>query len=648
MDYAVNTYDLYRDIQQRTGGEIYIGVLGPVRTGKSTFIKRFMDEMVLPYMEDEHARMRAQDELPQSAGGKTITTTEPKFIPNEAAKVRLNDDIEVSVRLIDCVGYMIDGAAGHMEEDAERMVKTPWSEEEIPFTQAAEIGTDKVMRDHSTIGLVITTDGSIGELPRSNYLGAEEKTILALKKSGKPFLVLVNSQKPYSEETRQVAEEIGKKYDVAVMPVNCEQLKKEDINRLLEKILYEFPLTAVEFYFPKWMDMLPVDHAVKQDLLRQIRELMNSYDRIRDVAGHPVELQGDYIQSCKMEPVQLWNGIVPVQVGIDDRYYYEMLSGMLGENVEDEYQLLNKLKELAEMKKEYTKVQDALSMVKIKGYGVVTPDREDIALEKPELIRHGNKFGVKIKASSPSIHMIRANIETEIAPIVGTEQQAQDLIQFIDQAEAEHGIWETNIFGKTVEQLVDDGIQVGIVIGGGNFWRGRTSEHIDRTKADQIGMLATVMNCIYVSEIFRSVGMMTNILTPFECGSFTKLFSKDRANKYFEKGMVVFFAGGTGHPYFSTDTGIVLRAIEMEAEGIYLAKAIDGVYDSDPKINPSAVKYSEVSIQEVIDRKLAVVDLTASIMCMENKMPMFVFGLNEENSIVKAMTGDFNGTKVTV
>ena len=212
------------------------------------------------------------------------------------------------------------------------------------------------MRDHSTIGLVITTDGSIGELPRSNYLGAEEKTILALKKSGKPFLVLVNSQKPYSEETRQVAEEIGKKYDVAVMPVNCEQLKKEDINRLLEKILYEFPLTAVEFYFPKWMDMLPVDHAVKQDLLRQIRELMNSYDRIRDVAGHPVELQGDYIQSCKMEPVQLWNGIVPVQVGIDDRYYYEMLSGMLGENVEDEYQLLNKLKELAEMKKEYTKV----------------------------------------------------------------------------------------------------------------------------------------------------------------------------------------------------------------------------------------------------------------------------------------------------
>lgn len=458
MDYAVNTYDLYRDIRQRTGGEIYIGVLGPVRTGKSTFIKRFMEEMVLPYMEDENARMRAQDEMPQSAGGKTITTTEPKFIPNEAARVKLNEDIEVSVRLIDCVGYMIDGAAGHMEEDMERMVKTPWSEEEIPFTQAAEIGTDKVMKDHSTIGLVITTDGSIGEIPRSNYLGAEEKTILALKKSGKPFLVLINSQKPYSEEARQIAEEISKKYDVAVMPINCEQLKKEDINRILEKILYEFPLKAVEFYFPKWMDMLPTEHEVKQDLLRQIRELMKEYDRIRDVAGHPIELRGDYVKSCKMDRIQLWNGIVPVQVTVDDKYYYEMLSEMLEESVSDEYQLLHRLKELAEMKKEYAKVRDALAMVKIKGYGVVTPDKEDIALEKPELIRHGNKYGVKIRANSPSIHMIRANIETEIAPIVGTEQQADDLIHFINQAEAEHGIWDTNIFGKTVEQLVDDGI----------------------------------------------------------------------------------------------------------------------------------------------------------------------------------------------
>ena len=247
MEYAANTYDLYRDIQQRTGGEIYIGVLGPVRTGKSTFIKRFMEELVLPYMEDEHARQRAKDELPQSAGGKTITTTEPKFIPNEAAEVMLNGDIPVSVRLIDCVGYMVDGAAGHMEEDVERMVKTPWFDTEIPFTQAAEIGTDKVMNDHSTIGLVITTDGSFGEIPRSSYLEPEEKTILALKKLKKPFLVLVNSQKPYSEEAKRVAGEITEKYGVSAVTVNCEQLKKEDIHMLLEKVLYEFPISVLNF-----------------------------------------------------------------------------------------------------------------------------------------------------------------------------------------------------------------------------------------------------------------------------------------------------------------------------------------------------------------------------------------------------------------
>ena len=448
MDEARHLYD---QIAKRTAGSIYIGVVGPVRTGKSTFIKRFMEQLVLPNLENTYQRDRARDELPQSGSGRTIMTTEPKFVPEQAVEISPDGVSKLKVRLIDSVGYLVPGAMGADEEGTPRMVMTPWAPEEIPLAQAAEIGTDKVMRDHSTIGLVITTDGSIGELPRSNYLGAEEK-------SGKPFLVLVNSQKPYSEETRQVAEEIGSKYDVSVMPVNCEQLKKEDIHRILEKILYEFPLTAVEFYFPKWMDMLPIDHAVKQDLLKQIRELMNHYDKIRDVAEQPVQLQGDYVRSCKMDPIQLWSGIVQIQVGIDDRYYYEMLSGMLEEDVEDEYQLLHKLKELAGMKKEYTKVQDALTMVKIKGYGVVTPDREDIALEKPELIRHGNKFGVRIKASSPSIHMIRANIETEIAPIVGTEQQAQDLIRFIDQAEAEQGIWETNIFGKTVEQLVDDGI----------------------------------------------------------------------------------------------------------------------------------------------------------------------------------------------
>ena len=455
---SINTYDLYNDIKNRTGGEIYIGVLGPVRTGKSTFIKRFMEEMVLPYMEDEHAKLRAQDELPQSAGGKTITTTEPKFIPNEAASVVLSGEIPVSVRLIDCVGYMVEGAAGHMEEDMERMVKTPWFDYEIPFTQAAEIGTDKVMNDHSTIGLVITTDGSFGEIPRGNYLEAEEKTILALKRLRKPFLVLVNSQKPYSEDARRVAEEIGEKYGVAAVTVNCEQLKKEDIHMLLENVLYEFPISSIEFYMPKWVEMLPWDNRMKQDIIGQVGAMMKDYSTIRDVRRKPIELTSEYIKRCKTDAICLSDGVIRVTLDAEESYYYEMLTEMVGETIADEYQLISKLKSFAAMKHEYAKVLDAVNMVRIKGYGVVTPDKDEITLEKPELIKHGNKFGVKIKASSPSIHMIRANIETEIAPIVGTEEQANDLIGFINQEDRESGIWNTNIFGKTVEQLVNDGI----------------------------------------------------------------------------------------------------------------------------------------------------------------------------------------------
>ena len=454
---SINTYDLYNDIKNRTGGEIYIGVLGPVRTGKSTFIKRFMEEMVLPYMEDEHARIRAQDELPQSAGGKTITTTEPKFIPNEAASVVLSGEIPVSVRLIDCVGYMVEGAAGHM-------VKTPWFDYEIPFTQAAEIGTDKVMNDHSTIGLVITTDGSFGEIPRENYLEAEERTIMALKRLRKPFLVLVNSQKPYSEDARRIAGEIGDKYGVATVTVNCEQLKKEDIHMLLENVLYEFPISSIEFYMPKWVEMLPWDNRMKQDIIGQVGAMMKDYSTIRDVRSKPIELSSEYIKRCKTDAICLSDGVIRVTLDAEESYYYEMLTEMVGETITDEYQLISKLKSFAAMKHEYTKVLDAVNMVRIKGYGVVTPDKDEITLEKPELIKHGNKFGVKIKASSPSIHMIRANIETEIAPIVGTEEQANDLIGFINQEDKDSGIWNTNIFGKTVEQLVNDGITAKVAV----------------------------------------------------------------------------------------------------------------------------------------------------------------------------------------
>lgn len=464
MDFTSSTYDLYRDIQQRTGGEIYIGVLGPVRTGKSTFIKRFMEEMVLPYMEDEHAKARAQDELPQSAGGKTITTTEPKFIPNEAAEVILSDDIAVSVRLIDCVGYMVEGAAGHMEEDAERMVKTPWFDYEIPFTQAAEIGTDKVMNDHSTIGLVITTDGSFGEIPRGNYLEAEGRTITALKKLKKPFLVLVNSQKPYSEDAKRTAKEISEKFGVSAVTVNCEQLKKDDINMLLENVLYEFPISSMEFYMPKWVEMLPEENRMKQDLVQKVKLLMKDYNTIRNVLEKPVNLESEYIKRCKTDTVNLSDGCIRITLDAEDAYYYEMLTEMVGESITDEYQLINKLRSFAAMKREYSKVLDAVNMVRIKGYGVVTPDKDEIVLEKPELIKHGNKFGVKIKASSPSIHMIRANIETEIAPIVGTQEQAEDLITYINQTDAQNSIWDTNIFGKTVEQLVNDGITAKVAV----------------------------------------------------------------------------------------------------------------------------------------------------------------------------------------
>lgn len=460
MDLLQNsTYDLYKDIQLRTGGEIYLGVVGPVRTGKSTFIKRFMNLLVLPYMSDEHEKERAQDEMPQSAGGKTITTTEPKFIPKEAAHIKLGTDIDVDVRLIDCVGYMVEGATGHMEKDEERMVKTPWSVEEIPFTKAAEIGTRKVIKDHSTIGVVVTCDGTFGDLPRDSFLEAEERTIKELQMLGKPFVVLLNSAKPYAEETRQLADEISEKYQVTVMPVNCEQLKREDINRIMENILYEFPLTMIEFYMPKWVEMLPFDHKMKKDIIAKIKQLMDSLNNIRDITAGNFTLESEYIKKCKLDGVNMSDGCVRVILDVDDSYYYEMLSDLVGESIESEYQLLAKLKEMARMKREYMKVLHALESVRYKGYGVVMPDREEIVLEKPELIRQGNKFGVKIKAESPSIHMIKASIETEISPIVGTEEQARDLIQYIsDTGTSEEGIWETNIFGKTVEQLVNDGI----------------------------------------------------------------------------------------------------------------------------------------------------------------------------------------------
>lgn len=452
-------FNLYKDIQMRTGGEIYIGVVGPVRTGKSTFIKRFMDLMVLPNIENEHSRQRTLDELPQSAAGKTIMTTEPKFIPKEAAHVQLAEDVGVDVRLIDCVGYMVDGATGHIEDNEERMVKTPWFDYEIPFTQAAELGTKKVINDHSTIGIVITCDGSFSEIPRENYAKPEEKTITELKKLGKPFLVLVNSQKPYSEEAVNLAKNISEKYKVTAMPVNCEQLRKEDINKIMENILYEFPVSEIEFYIPKWVEMLPMDHKIKSDLISNIKEMIQSIKMIKDANNESLQMDSEYIKRLKVDAISMATGVIKVMIEIFDKFYYEIISEMTGTQIDGEYQMIAMLKELAKMKKEYVKVLGAIESVRQKGYGVVTPEQREIILEEPVLIKHGNKYGVKIKAESPSIHMIRANIETEIAPIVGSEEQADDLIKFLKNSSTSgEGIWKANIFGKSVEQLVEDGI----------------------------------------------------------------------------------------------------------------------------------------------------------------------------------------------
>lgn len=452
-------FNLYRDIKFRTDGEIYLGVVGPVRTGKSTFIKRFMDLLVLPYMENEHEKLRALDEMPQSGTGKTITTTEPKFIPQEAAQIALQDGINMKVRLVDCVGFMIPGAAGALEEDVERMVKTPWFEEEIPFTQAAEIGTEKVIKDHSTIGIAVFSDGSFGEFGRNEYREAEERTVQELKQMGKPFLIILNSAKPYSEDTRLTARELEEKYHVAVLPVNCEQMKQGDVQQILQEALYEFPVSQIEFYMPKWVEMLPHDHEMKQSLIETVREMMKSVSTMHQFMKQELTMDCPYINAAKLEQISLADGTIRIVLEVEESYYYELLSEMMGQKVENEFQLMQILKEFAAMKREYVKVEEALDLVRRKGYGVVAPEKGEISLAEPEIIRHGNKYGVKIKAESPSIHMIRANIETEIAPIVGTEEQAKDLIEYIkDAGQAEEGIWDTNIFGKTIEQLVQDGI----------------------------------------------------------------------------------------------------------------------------------------------------------------------------------------------
>ena len=455
--------DIYRDIEARTGGEIYIGVVGPVRTGKSTFIKRFMELLVMPQITDEHQKAQTRDELPQSAAGKTIMTTEPKFIPKEAAKISLEDGIEARVRLIDCVGFMVNGAAGHEENGAERLVKTPWYEEEIPFTEAAEVGTRKVIRDHSTIGLAVTTDGSFGELLRNDYLESEQRTVNELKEIGKPFLVLLNSQRPLSEETKELAAKMEKAYGASVLPVNCEQLKKEDIEVILAQILKEFPVTEIDFSIPRWMEILPESHPFKAEAIRTAKDILSNVSQMKDVNEAVKTPESGNIDDVRITKMEMADGSVAAEIAMDDGCYYQVISEFAGMPVADDYTLIHTLSNLSGMQKEYEKVKNALSQVRLKGYGIVMPDKSEIELDEPQLIRHGNKYGVKIHAQAPSINLIKAHIETEIAPIVGNEQQAKDLIAYIkENSETADGVWETNIFGKSVDQIVEDGMQAKI------------------------------------------------------------------------------------------------------------------------------------------------------------------------------------------
>lgn len=451
-------FNVYKDIEKRTNGEIYLGVVGPVRTGKSTFIKNFMDLAVVPNITNSNEVKRTMDELPQSSSGKTIMTTEPKFIPNNAVAIKIGGNANVKVRLIDCVGFMVDGAMGHLEDEKERMVKTPWFDYDIPFSKAAEIGTQKVISEHSTIGVVITSDGSFTDLSADAYNKALDKTVSELRNINKPFIILVNSINPNSSECMRLKEEISNKYNVSTLAVNCLRLNEKDVNDILENILFEFPVTEIVYNVPKWLEIMDGEHRLMRYIVDFAKDILNSLIKIKDIKRLNLKPDGEFINSANMASVELSNGKLVINFDIDEKYYYQTLSEMTGTEIDNQLQLIKLVKELSSQKNNYIKVNEAIGKVRNTGYGIVTPGKEEIVLEDPELIRSGNKYGVKIKATAPSIHFVKANILTEISPIIGSEEQAQDLINFINNNDEDKSIWETNIFGKSIGQIVDEGI----------------------------------------------------------------------------------------------------------------------------------------------------------------------------------------------
>ncbi|MBQ6816285.1 MAG: stage IV sporulation protein A [Clostridia bacterium] len=453
--------NIYKDIANRTGGDIYIGVVGPVRTGKSTFIKQFMQKVVLPNIAGDFERERAQDELPQSSGGRTIMTTEPKFIPENAVQINLDDVANLSVRLIDCVGYIVPSSLGYIENEQPRMVMTPWYNEPIPFNMAAEIGTNKVINEHSTIGLVVTTDGSIGEIPREEYAEAEERVIGELREINKPFVVVLNCLEPNAESSQNLAQQLSEKYGVSVIPVNCLDLKDSDIYNILGNILYEFPIKEIDVNFPLWINSLPLEHWLRAKITDSVKDSCQKINKIRDINQFKNSiLNNEHIENTKIKNINLGSGTAEVNISINKNLFYKILEESTGIKINSEKELLSTLIELAKIKKEYMHFKDALDEVEATGYGIVMPSLEELKLEEPEIMRQGGRYGVRLKASAPSIHMMKANIATEVSPIVGSEKQSEDLILYLLQEFEENPvkIWDSNIFGKSLHELVNEGL----------------------------------------------------------------------------------------------------------------------------------------------------------------------------------------------
>lgn len=453
---------IYQDMALRTGNSVYIGVVGPVRTGKSTFIKRFMETQVIPHIDNAYRRDRALDELPQSGSGRTIMTAEPKFVPEEAVEVKLEEGVSFSVRLIDCVGYMVPGAVGQYEDLSPRMVMTPWFEHEIPMTEAAEIGTKKVIKDHSTVGIVITTDGTITDIPREDYQEAEERVIRELQEIGKPFIVLLNSAEPNSARAHSIAQEIENRCQVVCFPVNCQELDEQQMIQLLQGLLYEFPLQELNLYLPSWVDALSSDHAIKAQLFQQIRNETRDIQHIRDITPCLTHMEtAAQIQSISVRSINLGIGIAEADIHLPNTLFYNTLSEQSGLSVTDDGDLLEMLTELSQVKKKYDRVAAALQSARETGYGIVLPSVEELNLEDPEIVRQGGRYGVRMKASAPSIHMIRADIETTVSPIVGNEKQSEDMVNYLLQEfEGDTSkIWQSNIFGRSFHEIVGDDLQ---------------------------------------------------------------------------------------------------------------------------------------------------------------------------------------------